>query len=128
MGVVLCFLQTGCGNKVPLRGKVVFSDDASPVTCGTVYFTSASYLARGDIRSDGTFVVESEKVRDGLLPGTYTVSLSGVEKPSGKTIHGVETRVSMIDKKYASSKTSGLTVTVNAKTKTYDIQVDRGSH
>lgn len=113
---LLAFAVCGCGENVPLKGKVVFSDDGSPLTCGTVIFVSDNFQSRGNIQPDGTFNVSSVRPGDGLPPGTYQVAVVGA----------VDTDViPLIDPKQSSPETSGLTMTVDKSTKSYDITVDR---
>jgi len=66
----------GCSDKVPMRGKVTFSDDQSPLTAGTVTFQSDTVLARGDLQPDGTYVLGTLKQADGIPKGTYHVTIS----------------------------------------------------
>ena len=114
-------LLAGCNSgNVGLTGKVTFSDDGSPLPVGSVCFTTDTYFARGDLKPDGTFVVGSLKSNDGLLPGTYRVHILGAEKEIGP-----ETYESLIDKKFASGATSGITLNVTASTKHFEIVVDR---
>ena len=115
----------GCGDKVPLKGKVVFSDDGSPLTAGRICLTTDTYFSRGEIKPDGTFVVGSEKATDGLPPGTYRVYIAGAEKLIGEDEMGKEVTESIIDPKYASAETSGIVVDVTPSTKSIEIIVDR---
>ncbi len=81
--IIVMFSATiiGCDDgKVPLGGKVTYSDDGTPLETGTVGFTTDDYNARGPIQKDGSFVVSSEKPGDGLPPGTYRVHISGAEQ------------------------------------------------
>jgi hypothetical protein len=129
---VLLF-AVGCGNKLPLSGTVTFSDDGSPVTRGAIFFQSDKVLAQGDIQEDGTYTVGTDKKNDGLPRGTYQVTITGTEKltlvpikrPGGMV--GGETAVETpsVDKRYGDAATSGLSFTVDGKTKKFDIKVDR---
>ena len=117
-------LFAGCGDgKVGLKGKVVFSDDGSPLPTGMVIFETDTYLARGMIEPDGTFVVSSSKVNDGLPPGTYRVSIDRAQHVSmrGET----EIIEPLIASKFASGTTSGITIEVKPSMKPIEIQVDR---
>lgn len=116
---------TGCGNQVGLGGKVTFSDDGSPLTSGTVYLVEGNFMARGPIQSDGSYIVGSVKEGDGLPPGTYSVYVSGATKEAGTDASGMPTFESLIDDKFASAQTSGLTVTVPAEKNRFDFKVDR---
>ncbi len=118
----------GCSGKQPLGGKVTFSDDGTPVTTGSVFLETPTFQSSGSIRADGTYVVGSTGLDDGIPKGTYKVSIRGAESitmvdgPGGSQ---TERRKSLIDPKYQSPSTSGLTFTVDGSTRTFDIKVDR---
>ena len=120
--LVSLLIVTGCGQP-KLSGRVVFSDDQSPVTCGMIIFHSGDGIARGYIQPDGSYVVESLRKGDGLPPGTYKISLKSTQirtiKPGGGMVFE-----NVIDTKYESPDTSGLTLEVT-KSQAFDIQVDR---
>lgn len=121
--LALVFL-VGCGGNLKLTGKVVFSDDKSPLTSGIVNFISDKGVSRGQIQKDGTYTVGSLKEKDGLPPGDYKVYITS------SAINIVDKKIGMvrqeyqIDNKYEKADTSGLTVKVD-KSMTYDIEVDR---
>jgi len=128
----LLFL-VGCGKNVGLSGKVVFSDDKSPVPLGTVGLISESgtFSARGDIKSDGTFDVGSVKANDGLPPGKYRVSVSAM-KLTGMSPTGNDPESSgdpvyelLIDPKYGNPDTSELTLEITSTKRNFTIEVDR---
>jgi hypothetical protein len=124
--LVLFVFLLGCnGGNVPLRGTVTFSDDGSPLTQGTVAFLKDGQISRGDIQSDGTFTVGTVGATDGLAPGIYQVYITGSERivPVGED--GTNTYEPLIDRRHERPETSGLTVEVDASTRTLDIQVDR---
>ncbi|MGL4942626.1 MAG: hypothetical protein ACRC46_05490 [Thermoguttaceae bacterium] len=143
--VVCCLVACGvlgCNNRVPLEGKVVFSDDGSPITSGTICFTDGKQMARGTINPDGTFTMGFLGAADGMPPGRYTVYFFDVsgDNPSGKPTEAATTpfgtpvpegtpsmtsRRSLIDPKYNRADTSGLTADVSATTKRLDFKVDR---
>ncbi|MDR2706705.1 MAG: hypothetical protein LBC02_13070 [Planctomycetaceae bacterium] len=118
-------LLVGCGDKVGLGGKVTFSDDGSPLGTGTVCFETETYLARGTLKADGSYVVGSLSEKDGLPAGTYRVYISGAEKEIGQDKEGMAIMEPLIDTKFSSGSTSGLSIDVTASTKTFDIKVDR---
>ena len=119
----------GCGGGVQLHGTVTF-DDGSPVDTGTVCFVSSgsSGMARGDLQSDGTYILSTNKPGDGVLPGTYNVYLINTEKveqiPLGGSGDFTEKTSQTVNAKYTSSN-SGITCTVDRSTKTFDFQVER---
>lgn len=116
---------TGCGDKVHVTGKVTFSDDGSPLPVGMILFETDHYLARGKLKPDGTYNVDSVSKRDGLPPGFYRVSISGAveEMVSGKD--GSIMMQPLIDEKYTSNVNSGLTIEITPSTHRFDFQVDR---
>jgi hypothetical protein len=111
----------GCnGKNAGLSGKVVFSDDGSPVTFGTVCFATPTFQAKGEIQKNGTFTMGSFGASDGLPPGTYQVGILGVtEDLGGELIY------SILDPKWNSPSTSNLTITVERTTRNLEIKVDR---
>jgi hypothetical protein len=116
-----CLNFFGCnGKQVGLSGKVIFSDDGSPVTFGTVCFATPTFQAKGEIQKDGTFTMGSLSASDGLPPGTYQVGILGVtEDLGGDNIY------SILDPKWNSPATSDFTVTVEKTTRNLEIKVDR---
>ncbi|MDR0338326.1 MAG: hypothetical protein LBI18_14715 [Planctomycetaceae bacterium] len=118
-------LLTGCGDKVGLGGKVTFSDDGSPLGVGTVCFETDTYLARGTLKADGSYVVGSLSEKDGLPAGSYRVYISGAEREVGQDKEGMAMMEPLIDTKFSSGSTSELTLDVTASTKNFDFKVDR---
>ena len=135
----------GCGSNVSLSGKVVYSDDKTPLTKGIVCFESDTYTARGKLNENGEYTIGSKSVKDGLLPGQYRVYISGAfhqEVPAGahaeKEVNsftqpldasadgGAAMNIKpLIAAKYSRGATSGITVDVNASTRTFNFEVDR---
>ena len=129
-----CCLISGCSNgNVPLSGTVTFSDDGSPLAVGTVSFEGSSIRAYGTLDNKGRYVVGTEKERDGIPPGAYKIALIGAGttgdamqvREFGKMIDGMATFVPLVDTKFTSAESSGLSITVDKTTKTFDFQVDR---
>lgn len=119
---LLVFLS-GCSENMSLTGKVTFSDDGTPLTQGTVFFENDHFVAKGNIKTDGTYVVGSHSQKDGLPPGTYQVYVGGTTV-DGFDARGNRTITYTIDPKFESSSQSGLAVTVDKNT-VYDFSVDR---
>ena len=125
---------TGCGSgNFSVSGKVVFSDDDSPVPMGTVAFESGSHLFRGLIKPDGTFVMGSSKAEDGVPPGKYRVYVLAEKVTStptgGKTSDGedevlIETE-QLVDAKFTRGSTSGIEIDITGSAKDLEIKVDR---
>lgn len=124
MALVL-LLMVGCDEKVGLGGKVTFSDDNSPLATGTVCFETSTFLARGTIKPDGTYVVGSVSEKDGIPPGKYKVYVSGATKEIGTSKDGMPIMESLIDEKFASAANSGLEFEVTSSSKRFDFSVDR---
>jgi len=125
VGLVFVF---GCGSgKQSLSGTVTFLDDGSPVPMGTVQFDTTGSFSRGEIKSDGTYVVGTDTLTDGIPKGTYTVTVHATEYTEIRGADGSASSTSkqLINPKYNSAETSGLTFTADGKTKKFDIQVER---
>lgn len=134
------FSAAGCSNYVKTHGMVVFSDDNTPLTQGTVILLSDTYQAKGEIRADGTFTIGSRKKADGLPPGAYRVCFSGTNvlthtegnMPSEEERHRPIRDADrpkivirpLIDLKYLSEKTSGIVYDTKTGPR-LDIVVDR---
>nr|AYC79401.1 hypothetical protein [uncultured bacterium] len=121
---VLCLAFSGCGGgtpgkpkPIPVSGKVVWN--GQPVTTGSVLFSPVDrdkgHLATGEIDSKGNYVASTFEKKDGVVPGSYKISVNVFEgedpvaKKPGKPI---------LPQKYYTGETSGLTATIEAKDKT----------
>ena len=136
LSLTVLLVVSGCSDKLPLSGTVTFSDDGAPLTQGAVFFQSDTLQAQGGIKPDGTYVVGTDKLTDGIPKGSYRVMLVGTEQiefksktvkdPGGNNIEMKrETRTPVIDTKYGNVQTSGLTFEVDGKKRKFDFQVDR---
>jgi hypothetical protein len=127
---LLCCLVAvvGCGKNARLTGKVTFTDGAL-ATSGTVCFRTDKFMARGEIKSDGSYTMSSEGTNDGLPPGEYQVYVQGIfEMPAGQTPQNPNQMVLpvlMYDPKYGDPETSGLTCKVPAPGNKFDIVLER---
>ena len=123
--LLLLTLMVGCGdNKQKLTGTVVFSDDGSPLQTGIVILESNNKIGRGEIGSDGKFVVGFESEKDGIPKGeTYKVTIVNALDETKTDRTGVSTP--LIDNKYSDPNKSGLTFTADGKTNSLDLKVDR---
>ena len=138
--LALCFplLFIGCSDNVQIRGTVTLTD-GTPVTLGSVIFENenATFSARGDIQSDGSFRMGSQSERDGLPRGEYVVYISGAMQTGSpvqvQSISGgvgglvteaisMPTFTPMIAPEYTSGSTSPLRFTVE-RSATFDIVV-----
>ena len=125
--LVVLIAFTGCSDKQSLKGKITFSDDGSPLPVGEITFATSTCIARGNINADGSYAVGSTGKRDGIPKGEYQVYIVGAENVKVTFDKGVQksNRTPLIDAKYASAETSGLTFTADGTTRRFDIQVDR---
>ena len=116
---------SGCSNgNVRFGGKVTFSDDDSPLTTGTVCFESSTFLGRGELDKNGKYDLGSLSAKDGIPKGTYRVYITGAAQ-GGTDEKGTPILVPLIDPKFVAGNTSGLTVTIDGSSKSFDITVDR---
>ena len=124
MVVLLSLFLIGCDNgHVSLSGRVTYSDNDAPLEAGTVFFQpvvgAEQFYARGEIASDGKYVLATHRPKDGLPPGKYQVYVNGA------FLYEDEKEIPLISNKYTRAETSELEVEVNRSTKTFDFQVDR---
>ena len=131
--ILLFVFAVGCGGNVSVTGTVEFSD-GTPVDRGMVVFETEKMAARGDIRKDGTYTLTTGEDK-GIPPGTYKVSITGVNMPiitppvyastgAQETQTQVIPQTNPINAKYENPNTSGLTCEVKGKT-TFDIKVEK---
>lgn len=111
----------GCGRDkldvAPAKGKVTYNGNA--LEFGSVVFQPEKGIpARGDIKSDGTFVLGTYAETDGAILGKHKVRVTCNEsqRPGYAAPTGEEAGVgkSLIPKKYTRAQTSGLTEEVKA--------------
>ena len=130
--LVLCVLL-GCGKGyVPMSGTVTFADNGEPVPVGTVIFESGPHHARGHLDEQGRYSLDFDSPGSGLPKGTYNVYVTGASVPDGSVQIAGSTGMSertrfrnLLDPKYNSATTSGLTVVVDGSSRTFDFRVDR---
>ena len=125
LAAVSLLIFAGCSGKIGLSGKVVFSDDGSPLTVGVVCFEKPGFVARGNIQPDGTFVVGSIRDTDGLPPGSYQVYISEARKLISGDGEGDSVYEQLVDPKFTSAATSGITVEITSTTRNFEVVVDR---
>ena len=119
------FVVVGCSDHVPLGGKVVYSDDDSPLTVGEVCLETPNFTARGALGPVGTYTIGSLADADGLPPGKYQVSILGATKFVGFDSSGNPINEPLIDRKYFRGSTSGLEVEAKSGNRRFDFKVDR---
>jgi hypothetical protein len=101
-------------NVVDVRGRVTYK--GQPVTTGTVRFTP-THMAMGEASSrpvtavldgDGSYRMKAYRSRFGMSPGDYAVSILSYE---GSMMEPEKVKY-IVPKKYADTRTSGLTATI----------------
>ena len=135
--VLLCGIL-GCSTNVPFGGRVTFSDDGSPLTEGIVCFETNTFLARGQLDKNGCYDLGTYGAKDGIPKGEYRVYITAAMKSVGAdavlspgqegynpAYAALPPSAPLLDKKYDTGQTSGLTATIDGTTKTFDFQVDR---
>ncbi|MDR3109089.1 MAG: hypothetical protein LBU65_05295 [Planctomycetaceae bacterium] len=133
---VFILTLTGCVTNIPLKGKVTYKD-GTPVTKGTLNFSSEKLLSRAKIQSDGSYVVGTLKETDGIPKGTYKVYISGaeeaiesktttIEKDSmGNPVSSMATYRQLVDRKYMTAESTPLMCDVPAPNNRFDIIVEK---
>jgi len=121
----ICALLFGCGGQpsgdvlstVPAAGVLTYK--GKPLEFHQVIFMSEGKRpAAGASDSDGKFTLGTNEVGDGAPPGEYEVAVTYVGPPSTNPAEGMTEFTTppppkiKIDRKYADSAKSGLTVTV----------------
>ena len=114
--VATCFVLTGCSDQLrtyPVSGKVRFTT-GGVVHVGTVELKSREHKvqARGQIQSDGSFTLTTYKDGDGAVAGMHDCVVVQFVMAEGISGHKPST-VGVVDRRYASYSTSGLTVEVS---------------
>lgn len=113
--LVLVPLATGCESKsahVQVRGTVTL--DGKPLTLGRVQFQPAvGQVATGEISPQGVFTLSTHIKNDGVLPGTYRVTVSAYDP----TVADPGPQHLLVPARYTRAGTSGLEVTIFPGTK-----------
>lgn len=109
--VVIAIACCGCSGRMqPVQGVITYSDGApaKELAGGTIEFDSLeeSLSARGAIEADGSFQLTTLQENDGVPVGKYRV-LIAMPGPTGDE----KVRI-LLDPKYSSYDTSGLSVDI----------------
>jgi hypothetical protein len=129
LSVSLFFMSliSGCGpSKGQVAGKVVWSDGspAKELVDGQVIFESEELRisARGVIKADGSFNINTETTSDGVMLGTFKVAIVEHRPISeGDTKYPPQ----YLQNKYIDFKSSGLNATVKGGTNEITLTLDR---
>jgi hypothetical protein len=126
--VLLLIGVVGCGGRRlhPVRGKVVYKEDETPLRGGLVVFEpvdpAAKVSASGPIQADGTFRLGTEKEGDGAPEGKYRVL---VEPPRQPNRDERKPPTPLIHPRFRKLDTSGLEYTVVPGPNEFNIKVER---
>ncbi len=124
LGIVGCGGPTG-PELTPITGVVTF--EGKPVGPGTVAFVPTDGTgnpASGTIESSGRFKMSVYKPGDGVLPGTYKVSVTVIKEPAhGDDKGNLFPPTYLSPERYMNPDTSGFNVTVE-KRKPQDLKFD----
>jgi hypothetical protein len=121
-------IAAGCAPKTyPVQGKLTWADGspAAELAGAQVVFESAALKvgARGDVKADGGFLLSTYKTDDGVPPGDYQVAvIEHRPSPEGKFLSPA-----VMDPKFSSFATSGLTATVKSGPNPVTIAVERAN-
>jgi len=137
VAAVAACLVVGCrgagdeGNRVPVAGKIAFKG-GQPLPRGTVIFApdggkgnSSLHEPRGVIDGDGNYKLMTTPKLEGASPGWYIVTIIA-QAPYDESKSSWDPPW-LINRKYGSRQTSGLTVEVidKAEAGRYDFQVTK---
>jgi len=115
-------LALGCGNAAVVTGTAKMAD-GTVIDRGTVSFFGENDMYTATIRSDGTFSPGVMRDGEGVPPGVYRISVSGVTREVMRPGSDYPDHVSLIAERYASRETSGLVIDTN-QTRTIDLVLD----
>jgi hypothetical protein len=125
----LCLGLAGCGNShgtVPVKGRVTF-DGARPPKPGRVSFGPVTPAANTELKqrpgsapfdAEGNFTVMSFQPGDGLVPGTYQITVLCVERDPPPVPGGFESVT------YVAPDYQGQTLTIEAGSKPVELTID----
>jgi hypothetical protein len=123
--LLVLVLFIGCSKGNSVTGKVTLSD-GNPLTRGEVFFSTSTFVAAGMIQPDGTYSIRANNMKEGIPPGKYSVTVKAYEdvqnNPDGM-MENLKPATSILDTKYTSPATSGLTCEVKGSM-TFDISVE----
>ena len=131
------FFLSGCGSghpapTYPVTGKVVFSDDGTPLSTGGAILWESTpdepgellFNARGAIQADGTFELTTFEEGDGAVAGEHRVLVRPKRDASDWTERGIVPRP-VIAQRLESYETSELRFTVKEESNDFTVTVER---
>ena len=133
LAILFALGSVGCGERRPttyaVKGKVVYTD-GSPVTAGVVMFLSTSvegkeFNARGEIQPDGSYVLSTFELEDGVVAGRHRALVREVAVLVSEMANDETPGPPGIDQKFARFDTSGLEFDITADQTDLTITVTR---
>jgi hypothetical protein len=133
LAVLVCAVVAGgCGSHgptaTPVSGTVTYK--GQPLTSGTVMFSPSEKgtgrVAKAEIGNDGTFTASTLRPGDGVIPGSYAISVTSTIKGTEPIKRDLGTGIggkSAIPQRYADPKTSGLTETIGNSRKELTLEL-----
>ncbi len=123
----VCACGSGRPDTFATKGKVVFAD-GSPLAGGTIMFQSSGhgdqvFNARGLIKQDGTFQMTTFDSNDGAVAGEHKVLVR--EAAPASDFAPPSATAKLVDPRFMSFDTSGLTVNVKEENNDLTIKIDR---
>ena len=122
---LIVLVLAGCGGGMyPVRGTVTL-EDGTALTRGLVVFERVAggqpITARGDVQSDGSYQLSTNKPGDGVPPGRYKVLVNPLDLSDVPD----EQKKLPFDVKYTRFATSGLEFEVKSGSNECPIKLDR---
>ncbi|MGL6193525.1 MAG: hypothetical protein ACRC2T_01740 [Thermoguttaceae bacterium] len=128
--VAIIVPAVGCSKAIKIKGKVTYPD-GTPVTHGCVTFECGNQAVLGMLDSSGNYKLGRFKEGDGVMPGVYSVWLTGTNKTetnvdmSAGMPRSSSITTATVHPKYTQKETSELTFEVKpGGPKTFDFTVE----
>ncbi len=120
-------MLSGCSDRLktyPVNGKVQFKS-GSPVRVGTIELKSRQHNihSRGTLNPDGTFTLTTYEDGDGAIAGKHDCVIVQFVMTEGLQSHR-PSAIGVVDRRYNSYTTSGITVDIEAKKNEITIEVE----
>jgi hypothetical protein len=123
--VTSAFCLIGCGGQPGSKLKLVkvtgtVKLDGKPLPQGTISFIGSdanAVNAAGELDASGRYSLSTQQKGDGIPAGSYKVRIESWASPPKMVATGVEPGKSAIPDRYSSVESSGLTATVEGKSK-----------
>jgi hypothetical protein len=130
--IIFATLISGCSGKVSVTGSVKYSD-GEPLAKGSVCFRNeeGTRMFQGALKPNGTFDLGEIMDGDGIPAGKYSAWIAGANttdyvRTARGDLTNQQTHEILIDPKFESPETSGLTFEIErGKKANLDITVER---